>query len=381
MCAEEHAGAHHAGEGAILRRNKLNIRRHDGDEHVVLRLKRFKPLAGEAVPAEFNLFVIRIGDRVKEVGLLRFFHNMNRIRRNRDADHLFTLHKIRGLDDPFISAAVHIHFIMYAHEDDGDRFSDNARAIGRNDIDILRTNDNVHLGVFAKSFIDAIIDHAVHAHLIVLQHDTRDDIALADKVRDEWILRLVVDIRRSADLLNDAVLKHDDGVAHGQRFLLIMGDIDKRNAEALLHVLQFNLHFLAELEVERAERFVEEEHLRFVDKRAGDGDALLLTAGELLDISPAVPLQVDELEHGLDLFFDGGFIRTVDLQTEGDVVKHIQVRKQSIFLEYGVDLSQIRRRICDIHAVHLDTPGIRHDKSRNQAEHGCFAAAGWAEQR
>ena len=48
-----------------------------------------------------------------------------------------------------------------------------------------------------------------------------------------------------------------------------------------LEVLQLELHLLAELQVERAERLVEQESGRPVHERSGKRDPLLLAAGEL----------------------------------------------------------------------------------------------------
>ena len=48
-----------------------------------------------------------------------------------------------------------------------------------------------------------------------------------------------------------------------------------------LDALELDLHLAAQLEVERAERLVEQQHLGVVDQGAGQGDALLLPAGEL----------------------------------------------------------------------------------------------------
>ena len=60
-----------------------------------------------------------------------------------------------------------------------------------------------------------------------------------------------------------------------------MRDVDERDPDLVLDPLQLELHLLAELEVERAERLVEEQHARVVDERAAEGDALLLPAREL----------------------------------------------------------------------------------------------------
>ena len=42
--------------------------------------------------------------------------------------------------------------------------------------------------------------------------------------------------------------------------------------------LELELHALAQLEIERTERLVEQEHVRLVDDRAGERHALLLAA-------------------------------------------------------------------------------------------------------
>ena len=56
-----------------------------------------------------------------------------------------------------------------------------------------------------------------------------------------------------------------------------------------LDALELDLHLLAQLEVERAERLVEQQHPRAVDDRAGERDALALAAGELRGLAGAEP--------------------------------------------------------------------------------------------
>ena len=57
--------------------------------------------------------------------------------------------------------------------------------------------------------------------------------------------------------------------------------------------LELDLHLLAQLEVEGAERLVEEQHPGPVDERAGEGDALALAAGQLAGLAAVVALQAD----------------------------------------------------------------------------------------
>ena len=79
-----------------------------------------------------------------------------------------------------------------------------------------------------------------------------------------------------------------------------MRDIDEGYLHLLLYSLELYLHLLAQLQVERAERLVEKEHLRVVDKSACDRDSLLLTAGELVHSALVKALEVDHLEHLTD---------------------------------------------------------------------------------
>ena len=68
----------------------------------------------------------------------------------------------------------------------------------------------------------------------------------------------------------------------------------------VLDPLQLELHLLAQLQVERAERLVEQQHARPVDERAGERDALLLAARQLARLAVAEALEADEREHLVD---------------------------------------------------------------------------------
>ena len=86
-----------------------------------------------------------------------------------------------------------------------------------------------------------------------------------------------------------------DPVRQDQGFLLIVRDVDRRPSHSLVKVAELELHLLAKLPVERAERLVHQQHRGLDDQRPGQRDPLLLAAGELGD--PAVAEAV-ELERG-----------------------------------------------------------------------------------
>ena len=90
-----------------------------------------------------------------------------------------------------------------------------------------------------------------------------------------------------------------------------MGHEQEGVLEPALQAQQLDLHLLAELEIERRERLVEQQDLGAVDQRARERDALLLAARERVDPARAEALHLDErqglvhagLELGSGTFF------------------------------------------------------------------------------
>ena len=67
-----------------------------------------------------------------------------------------------------------------------------------------------------------------------------------------------------------------------KRFFLVVRHEHEGDADRLLQLAQFDLHLLAQLLVERAQRFVEQQHLRPLDQRARQRHALALAARQLI---------------------------------------------------------------------------------------------------
>ena len=124
---------------------------------------------------------------------------------------------------------------------------------------------------------------------------------MADEVGDETRPREAVDLRRLVELLHAAVVHHRDPVRQRERLGLVVRHVDERDADLLLHVDELDLHLLAQLGVERRQRLVEQQHRRMRDERAGDRDALLLAARELVRIALAEAREPHVLERLGDL--------------------------------------------------------------------------------
>jgi len=73
-------------------------------------------------------------------------------------------------------------------------------------------------------------------------------------------------------------------------------DEDERDPEARLEELQLQLHLLAQLAVEGAERLVEEQDGGTVHQGARERDALLLSAGELRRLPVGEAAHLDQVQ-------------------------------------------------------------------------------------
>src|SRR5439155_1518162 len=112
-------------------------------------------------------------------------------------------------------------------------------------------------------------------------HGAFQQIARAEKLSHEARARTLIQLLGTTELLDAAVIHYGDSVAHCQRLLLVVGDVNERDAEPALQLVELDLQLFAQFEVERAERFVQQQDLWFVDDGARQRDALLLPAGQL----------------------------------------------------------------------------------------------------
>ena len=171
-----------------------------------------------------------------------------------------------------------------------------------------------------------------------------EQVRRADEAGHEPRRRALVDLGRRADLLDPALVEDGQPVAHRERLLLVVGHVDERDADLLLDRLELDLHLLAELEVERAERLVEEQHARPVDERAGERDALALAAGQLARLARLVALEADHPQRLGDARRrapPSATLRTI--RPYADVVADGHVREQGVVLEDRVDVAVERR--------------------------------------
>ena len=79
-------------------------------------------------------------------------------------------------------------------------------------------------------------------------------------------------------MLDTAVAHHHNAIGELERLFLIVGDEHRGMAGLLVHLQQPAAELFAHLCVESAEGFIEQQQTRLDGERAGEGDALTLTA-------------------------------------------------------------------------------------------------------
>ena len=201
-----------------------------------------------------------------------------------------------------------------------------------------------------------------------------DQIRLADEVRDLGAVRRAVDFLGRADLTDSAASHHGHAVRHRERFLLVVGDINRGQAVVLHNPADLAAHFHAELGVEIGKRFVEQQALRFHDQRAGKRDALLLAAGHLVDRAGAESRQPDHFQNLLDPSLDFRFRHSPLFEAESDVLADGEMRPQRVALENHRRLALVRRHSGHVALAEKDRAAVRSFQPGDAAQQRRLAA-------
>ena len=112
---------------------------------------------------------------------------------------------------------------------------------------------------------------------------------------------------------------------------------------------------------------------------ARDGDPLLLTARERVDVSETEAAERDHIQHLVDALADL-VLRDFSFESERNIVKNIEVREQRVPLKNGVDLPLVGGNVVDPFPVEKDVARVGRFKSADQAEGRGLSASGRTEQ-
>ena len=184
---------------------------------------------------------------------------------------------------------------------------------------------------------------------------------------------------RGAGLFYSAILHYQDPVAELHGFVLVVGDADGGGAALAEDGADFGAELFPEAGVEAGEGFVHQDEGGFGGEGAGEGDALLLAAGELVGVAGFVSGEADHSQG-----CGGEFAAAVFGDAESDIAGDGEVGEQGAFLEDHSDAAFFGA-LVDAGAVHgaagdADFAGVGGVKAGDEAEGGGFAAAAGAEE-
>ena len=188
--------------------------------------------------------------------------------------------------------------------------------------------------------------------------------------------RVVEEVLRRVDLLQQAVAHHGDALAERHRLDLVMRHVDGRHAEALVQPRQLGAHRHAQLGVEVGERLVHQEGLRLAHHRAAHRDALALAAGEGAGLAVEQRLEAERGRHLVDALLAHGLRDLAQLEAEAEVVAHRHVRVERVVLEHHRDVALPRLHVGHVGVADRDRAVGDLLETRDHPQQRRLAAAG-----
>src|SRR5579872_5638665 len=128
-----------------------------------------------------------------------------------------------------------------------------------------------------------------------------------------------------------------------------------------------------------AERFIQQQNRRFVDKGARDGNPLFLSSRQMSDTPVSQTYEIDESQDRRHLAVDIPRGGTPDTQPERDVFEHAEMREQRQLLKHHVRRPAVRRNTGGHAPAKKDITLRRELKSTDDAKRRRLSAARRAE--
>src|SRR6266536_469571 len=220
------------------------------------------------------------------------------------------------------------------------------------------------------------------------QHDVvrPDELAaklrrLADEREHELVRRPLVQVLRSADLLDASVVHEHDVVGDLHRLLLVVRDEHRCHVHLVVQPAQPVAQLLPHARVERAERLVEQQHLRLDGEGARERHPLPLPSGELRGIALAEPLELHELEQLVHAVADLLLRPAPHGQPERDVVGNRHVLERCVVLEDEPDAALLRAQLRRLATGDEHLAGVRLLEPGDHAQERRLARSARPEQR
>ena len=202
----------------------------------------------------------------------------------------------------------------------------------------------------------------------------------ADERGHERVVGPVVEDVGRVHLLDDAVVQHGDPLAERHRLHLVVGDVQRRHAEALVQPHELRPHLHAELGVEVRERLVHQERLRVPNDRPAHRDALALAARQRARLAVEQVLDPEQRGGLGDPLLPLRLRHPLRLEREADVRAHGHVRIERVVLEHHRDVAVDGVEIVDDGVTDEDLARGGLLEARDHPQRGRLAAPGRADE-
>ena len=284
-------------------------------------------------------------------------HEMDKIRRIQAQEYSVIHHCLNALT---IIGRINDHFF---------------RANGRNHIAIkdFFLADRIH-GHFKTSF-QLQIWHTIPHSQMSLHH-----IRAADKVRHKLVGRTLIQNLRRPNLLNIPMVHDGNPITDRHRLFLIMRHIDRRNADAVLNLLDDRAHLNAQFRIEIGKRLIHQQNIGRNGKCPGQGNALLLTTGKTFRHPVRILIYLHQLQKLLCLLLNFLFRKLALFQAEGNIFFHGHIRKDGIVLKYHADIPLCRIHIIDPDIIKKEVTALNGIEARNHPQQRRLTAPGWTKE-
>jgi hypothetical protein len=195
------------------------------------------------------------------------------------------------------------------------------------------------------------------------------------------MVRTPVEILRRADL-HDAPGLHDrHAVSKGHGFLLIVGDVQRRDAQLTQQLGQLVAQRLLELGIQRGQWLIQQQHTGPDGHRTRQGHSLALAARELGRLSALQALKTHQVHQLSHPSADQRGIQAAHAQAVANIGLHVHLGKQGVVLKHHAHsalLNGLCGDILTVEANHTARVGIR--QASHHAQEGGLAATRRAEQ-
>ncbi len=124
-----------------------------------------------------------------------------------------------------------------------------------------------------------------------------------------------------------------------------MSHVNESNTKLLLQCFELKLHLFAQFQIQCAERFIEQQHIRHLYQRTCHCHTLLLSTRKLFGFTTFHACQLHHFQSALDTTFNFILRRAFHFQTKGDILKNGHMLEEGITLKNSVHFPLERRRM------------------------------------